>query len=1298
MSRVILGHGGKQLFNSSSTMDFLLLLNLLILASVAIARAASSCETDSSGGYLLRAPEISFITGLQITIGDTNGKSDKQTALVHEYYSNQQQRARLQIYPETNATRAEQQVTFYYDNLIDRRLLRLGQVGGDQTSCEPSDVNNLASGLFGALSKMDKHFSGESWQELGSASVPEHIVGPARILFMIDQRRDQLRGKNSDKVEIRNQEAISYEFAAAGTELEDLRVTVYYANTEQHGAGKDLALRVLLKTKRGDELRADFLQAHEIPPGDFFDHQKELNFFSFPVGLGCSSGFNRFGLAALEWSLSPPDMKVVSYGAKVKEFVNSGSLTSIEYERFVAYDLQAKAVRVDTIQRNGKYSTDIYDLNRNHIYNILQHNNIDHDDDDSRDKSSSSSGKSAKREQQQCIGTVYHKSESYVKFFDFHSMIQMGRATVRGLECMVFEQVTRDLPPTLFPYLNYRNKQGVFFKRAFEQSELALNDSPEAYSVVYYFVSQNFDPSPRLSHRNVALGPLVHVDVYQSNRLRYTFSVNNFVYQLTEAPNGDEQVGLFALRDRCADEGGTSSPANYAELTFEMEYRPQPLSGSSREAAERLGGSTLRNKAIIRALANSMISVTKMYDIESSLELRTTMNEQQQQQQLLIHGTCRLIHTDVESVVPRVIGAADFWSAHAVRTSHEDCFWQAARRRKLAGEGRVLFVACRSLCVIDDSPLITGGQDNSKSAGEPTGQKIESKLFIVSDKFGPDSCAVMLMEEEKEGQATLNPLRIWDEAYRALSGNTVDLSLPDDDDTNLDKKLRFTIDQLEISNDRWSSSLGYELATENGRHSSLKNGQSLNGLGLTRASGRPVTGAQMSNSVCHSLCMASMSCRSFSVCLTGQSVECITSQVNIGDPSLLALIQEKRTEPEAAKKRLIEVNHPVVESQIASGQGSPTDRTLQFRVDIRCKLYKKDPLEMFRLAAPTEVKLRDASMRSVAGPAECAQVCLESNLAFLDKMSNITRQLGIANNNEHKNRMFLREYNSNLALWCSSFRYLNLLDQSGASSEQLAAKIQPDKLSGAGLCSLTQPIMVAAQRRARAEIATNEVQVELQFKQYRFVYSSLYEAHYGCRTATKRQPEDAERVRLWASSAETCARACFLQTSSLKPWCKSFDFIEKPTKMSTAADKLRGGSGATSSYCVLNSLSSADSEPTKQEAEYLLVDSANASACWHYEPKDSFSIDSLAQARAFIFGLDGQDSDNPVANGLQPGALWAFGVVLAALLCSGWLVAIKGEAILDKIVVHGRRPASAASNKRIRFQLPDQIDLAEIHE
>lgn len=1230
----------------------------LLAAAFFVVAQQLQARDDATVTRLLATKNFKLIS--QITHRKTGSQH-----VIEELYSNEQKRARISIDREESGGAGDHSV-YYFESARPNLFVGHNKSPKSLDRCEYVDENAYLDTLLGY-----KTFSGSrgrDWLRDLGPEVPNHVVGLARLALWVDCKHDffeQTDDSMNTKMRNINVKAYRLQKDYQGFPISNKEVIAYYpAQTPDHANWLGLPIGLWIRLPDDNWVSIVFMNVGAIKDDleDTTNNRMPLDKFAYPVGVNCSNAMSNFQWVYKSTADLSFRMELLDYS------VGQGEKPRIISNQFVAYDGETKFLRVDSY-RNYLYITSILSMSHLGGYNIFQSTSSRSIERDAYGNYISHNMFDREFSQPSCIETLPLVASARVDkgFFEFRRMIPMGRARVRGVDCIALEMIANELPLTLFHHLSWTKMEGI----TKDGYVIGADDGGSNYNVVYYFAADPADPSGKVASYNDQwvegnLGALMRVDVYQKGELLYHADVTEFTYnKLVDAPNGDRAKELFSVRDRCtsSEHGSLAHAKLQAELTLKIDGN---LELTVKELATRLSSSSLRTQAVVRALARpSSILMLDIYDAETHLKLTDHDDE------LKISISARISHPDAPAVRPRLIGYAFASRPNSFPSSSTDCIVSGlAVNMDSDGHSSAVVVNCPNRCQVIPEPELEFSEDGTKIVGYSLNEFHSVQMTKVNDAHCPllayETQPVTWSREQK-----LLYLANW--IHSGLHGNTLRLNLPGLELEDIikigDMSVPIKVDHIDISNEHWSTSVGRLGGVA---ELSAVERDSVDGVGLTSSSGQrcdhviKIGSKQvpMDQNHCHSICSSKPECRSFSVCLTSLGIECITSEVDFRNAGLLEQIDSAKAELKSrTEKKTV---------RVPMSKGSREELELKF--DLRCKIHKRNALEMFHKKSNEHMDLQNSSPIAVDSLEKCAELCWQSNLVFLNTMDKFAENLDAEKNSDESAMQLLAEWNTHKVNWCENFFYLNLAYSSDLDwVKSLAREKALDK---AGLCATIKPF----NNQSQSEIPTiYHFSPELLkehprpvFGKYEFIYSSLYEAQYGKRIveSAKSLKENRRKKVDWAETAD-CASACFLQTSLVQPLCKSFDFIEARL----------ASTGTMHRYCVFHAttIEELEKEGLSSQIEEISglngeLDDVVSLRVWHYEPKLHAMSGAMVAKKALI-GTSRSNLDSPWT--FEVHGLGIFLTLLASVACAAVIIKLKGDAMAD--FFHSPRRGSIAS-------------------
>jgi hypothetical protein len=960
--------------------------------------------------------------------------------------------------------------------------------------CERLDRRSFVKDMFERFTDYDQ--IAESWLE-PAYGLPEYFMGMSRLLLIFDANRDKMKSISMKR--IRDIQALRYDLNINLGALE-VAVSAYLADGALRWSGSELPLRIWFKTKKHGLMMVDYYRVDELAGGG--PTLENLNYYVNPLtvqlGLGCS--------------VNSTVQETVSTFHEIYSMEIELTMSARRRE-FLAYDGIQEVFRRDVLDSNDRlFSTKtIFDGRRLLRFNVNQVQPVGR-------RALAVSDESA--EQGECVMAPHWVGASYSLLkLDF---VKMGTGIVRGLDVIIYEHVS-DTPPEIFMpparYTIVRNDKKLESRSV--AIDLGAFNGTTSFSTIYYITR----PIPG---ELASVGRLLRVDVMSAGRLLEQINIFNFAWYLRDAPNGDKQENLFSLPASCYE--SIEPTTGITALKLELGYKSSTSSMIGTQLSNKLVSSVpVRTNALMRGLIQAVpiLSATRVLDIESVIH----DSHKDGGAPFKIYANVKLAlghRTDclqLPILAVRVI-VQQGQRPNSRASSYEECFYEAARKSRHGQQ--LLFAFIDNACYIDSEPIY---EINHQADGSNTYEFTYSNVFRMtrSPSFGHLAMRIESTSPAHSEQITSNEIET--NVYDSLTDKM--LILPVKDPTHpslLFESLLFDIQSIKM--------LELSSAGHTNEH--------LEGLGLINGRALKSSEEQVVNQAsCQAACMIDLGCRSYSVCTRGLAAECRLSDINFNDANLLAQLKLNRKRAKDARQHQVSFNFQPLD---ASTQEQPISgdkqRHVELFVDKRCQIHTKQSLDMFTwLQNGVLTSLKKKTLIEVDSKEECAELCLRSNMEYFVQSENLFDGKTL-NTNEIKKRYFKA-----LKTWCSTFRYLNLKASSVRNQHGL------NKYSKDGLCMLPESKRDRSEaNRARAgdEESDEAANVLFEMDVYEFKYVNLYEARpntmilaYGQNSTDTNEPSN-RKMFAHMGSLEKCARACFVQTTELDPYCKSFEFVRKP--------------------------------------------------------------------------------------------------------------------------------------------------------
>lgn len=1267
-------------------------------------------------------------------VRDKSSGIDEEITLT-EYYSNEQQKAKLVFHDLNENDPVDGDAYYYYDTSVfsEKQLIKIiDSPSINDVNCELIDLKKFTNQLFGSLSSYDERLTGLDWLK-EREDVPDYVIGFARLLFIVESNKDKLiHDAEQESPEIRNHKTKKYKLEINLTRDKPSTIRVFYALDNEQS---DLALRVLLTLPNGSEVMVDYLAMKQLKEQGFLKRTDGVDLFTYPPRKECASKLKPSSLFSISSFQAP---KVFSFETEIIEmghhdFEDRGEIGSLG-KYFIAYDGYVKLLRVDSTVKTyslneEEYSTSVYVPRRNRKFNVrslIVEQQITIKDGFLEDK------QETKRHQtmSNCASSkISVDGQSQYIFAEplipFSKLTQIGRGQVRGVECIVFEAIERlDLPRIFFPPVSYYGDGGARLVQDNTKRRGSKDGGQMKYQTIYYFSIQEELGTSRLPLGNEQqLGPLMRIDLLKpGGGIVYRIEVINFAWTLSDAPNGDRQDELFSLNEKCSNLNNKLED-RYADLAMNLEFKStvgndkeiEPNSSEDlKSVIELLESPEVRNLALVRAISeDSNLILTQMHEFRSNLHPVLFATKPK----LFIRIEAKLGNQVFDLYEATKIGNGILdGSDVSFARNFDECFWDAAHQRRQ--RSHILFSFCYSVCTIDQRPF-NGKKSDTNVGSFPLNDDNDDAVFLDPNS----SCEILRMDMKQQDKPAIDLMsKFWTTFYRGLRGLKL---LAFVESGQKETRLGFLVNQIDVYNNKWTNLQREPIFKP--ISSETSNNEVLKGLALSLEDGstkrvrlrdqiihRFEMGKdnslveRMNFDLCHSSCIANITCRSYSVCYSGRKIHCLISNLKFKDKELLDRIAEKIGELKAAGRNKGPINvdfHSTIEEGDKTNSDEKSSKmveTHELWVDSRCQTYTKYALEMFTQSKKVFSRLRNKYVLPVESENHCAELCLKQNINFFKRIAKFKLRYLESSDQNYLSKM-LRQQNADIRSWCSAFRFLNLATSTPPVSVRI--NLRPSKLANNGLCTLIGPNWIKKDDKEKnqdlnwdnkddsQQNKTGYSEQLVAMQSYEFSYSMLYERHYGIRLLAKHVPEEDNDYLIDAqlnsnnqfvldnkqNDIEFCARACFSQTVGLEPWCKSFEYVEDKSLFTTGSSKFNRLKEKVKSYCVFNSMSLNDILQMKSPRTFVDTNLGPDLTVWHFELRNSYTLDDMISSRLIL----NENLDFYYENRSQRlGTLGIIIIMLISLISGLLLGTLIGTKLLSERVVSGGRRESVENPSR----------------
>jgi len=1136
---------------------------------------------DSGSDFALEGKSFSIRTVVTTYLSLEDGAKLDTKHLLEEY-SFEQRRAKIQYLIDEDRNSAER---YHYDAKIG-----LGLFYSDSADCHGAGtIKDYHEYLFKDCPKMrDLLEMKVEGQDLS------HIIGPARLLFLIADKLDQLKPvEKSDSVRKlsskRNRPLLEYKLTLdLNGDPEGTLLSVYYDETTLKGTRLEASIPLLVSVKLSNPTKVfaigfhgkKFIDERQLRPElmDLSGHsyEKVTDNFAFPLARGCSE---YFGSDNLQDPFGIFDLDTIKFSLNV----DSHPIQSEFRKFYIAYDGMIKSLRIDSrlksTEPNEQFHDTIklFDLKSNRKYTIfnkalskIENDKIGHDNElDAKG---------------QCIVTyIFPPEMSYAQRWSRFKLSKfltgaekftfMGRARVMGIAALVYEAKTSSFPQWYSQAALFKDMKGNYGSREGGNTMLQQRTKGKKQSLtVLIYVSESSVEEFSLKLLLLEVYSLNFAGDSQPSKI-LTSHFQNHLWELNGSQNGDRPDDLFSYQTLCP-----TNDVKYAELELLLEHENIDQVDKN---FDWIRNWLPRNVALGASIADALdVQNIMIFDLESKLvsgpkiSILTSFRVLEHPQTLynIIFVGNAVLSDSIDH--DRVLKISS--------SPLSDCLWMAAK------SSYIYYADIGQICLVDlDLPA---DSDLSKSNLFKLDPGSAGELYKVEVQFGEESSLSKTWLRDGKFQHLENRLMI----MQNYKSNNPRMSI----DPN---GLRLRIKRAKLKNLNY---LG-DFAASGTKTQPIP--FVLSGFRLQEQDTQSLVVEKkasdwfLSQEECHAACLEDLNCKTFSYCSERSKNQCILSEISLEVVGIQAQLSS------ATVKKLTFGTSVTVDAG-------------QFKVslvrDFRCELRNKIYTDLFSLSGSVNSHLSWMDVSPVASLEKCAESCFLMSLEALSTAANIGRQITemtqsedlISNDDEHiKFSELHKARKTTLNRFCGYFFYLDsTLDEN--QRRYIQQRDPSINIESSKYCALPTS-------SAQGE---TEVKVIFPVDRYKFDFNKLYEKKAGFRMAeSPKSPEEikaymavsrasknpdhgqqlavlnralssGKNFQLRLNSEINCAEYCFLQTSGLWPACRSYDVV-----------KTIQWNGSMSTSCVLNTMSiyQPGAEDLKQSSKL------NSVLMYHYEPR-----------------------------------------------------------------------------------------------
>lgn len=1227
------------------------MFSLIFLRVCILALTLAKCVSASGAGFILR--DKSFTIKSTISSLD-NGLNIPRLAHLSESYSSELRRARLDY--ELRDTKVYEE--FYYDPRVGSGV----SLSKTFKSCSRTPLNVLYYNLYLNSNEVKNLFkiADESIENLN------YIVGPSKLLFLIANQADKFQASldpNTDKdqqVIARGHPFIQYKLELELDSNKKAVLSIAYDKiTHSEQSIRDtVPLQVYITFPDSKVfLIIDYYSVETFPntkihPRFDLAMKNELimeDQFNYPTSYECSEIieaddlkgdlFEQYDLSSVRFSFEATSKPLL--GRLIKHFV--------------AYDGMTASLRIDTRRRtlsekdNNRDYVQILDFRTNRKYTYVEKptfkGNISEESEFfftlSGDKKSQCSVVYANDPDKSTRDSwKLSKFLTGVEEFTF-----MGYGQVRGVNARIYEGKSDSLPYWFSQPMAFKDKDNNYRYKMLGDiiKENPSRQQKSEYNVVFYIRDDNEEKD-----EGTGIKPLLidyydlRIDKSSDFRRSLVIRINDFIWDLTESPNGDNPTDLFSLKDHCSTGSGFDK---YAEVDLLLREDTSKTQTELRDTnVDWVFNSILRNGALVSSIRDVMdIQSVMMYDLQSKVVEFDSKNKimasfrvaehPRAVYQLTFIGNARLNRNHIDKML--IVDALTI----------AECLWLVGEYRKPI---YMYYSQLSSSCIFDTELSESSSSDIRDSNVFKMMDTEVGELYRIESNFDRDTCLSnswlrdgkfthldnreMILQTNEQGNPiqplNLNDLKMRIARVKINNVNFMNEIAEGNEQRQIKPAMRVYSGFMLPINDGDQQTKVYKLKTNN---------------------------EDMSQEQCHAACLADLNCKSFSYCVQLPNTVCTLSTVSFEGPGIREHLESREAQNLARGSKLM-------------------IKTMYFTIelirDFRCELHNKIHIDLFERAKAGMFPLRNLIIFPVQNEETCAKMCFTKSLESITSSIGLGKQirkllLEQDDDGENSSQLIKQihdQYSDATSKFCKFFLYL---DTTLSSEEQSIL----DQAVEESYKTIESSKYCAFEGETNRKLDEKFQSFQLLFNNYRFRFKLLYEKRYGYGLKRSVSPEVEEAYqnvvqqkglekgqyeilknslsegknfqKELQDDADICAYECFFQHSGLWPACRSFDNVifsfDYPS--------------STSSYGICHLNTETDSREkfsvSNLESESIQI--------WHYMPRfgnileegdDYFDLSTLNEK------IDRSKTDQMRPNGIGGVFKVIFNICVTILLLS----------------------------------------------
>lgn len=1304
-----------------------ILANILLLLLLSISYHQTTSAADSSA-----LVGKSFSVRSSVTVIFENQES--YTTRIHESYSAEQNRAKLD-YQVIKGTKINNDVikdiqpekgSIYYEPQTETFILF------DPTRLDCKETN---------LEEIAKIIKLEVPDQEPDLVADDYIIGPARLLFFIDKHSHEMKLLTLEKPwSVRNIPCEIYIFEYQ-TKYELFKFYVYYSSdslskqTSTNGR-EETPLMVMIEFVGGKNKQAVLI----------------VQYFDFEIiKKGNTAGINKVQTWYDPFIIEPvtscsqalANKAIDIFGNKNQNEVKFSFKAEFDIAKFpmsayVSYDAKLGILRYDLIDETGSSGViaQLFDLHQNKMYHVMEKKqnskttideilNLSLNDDSTTQcltaKIVPSLARLDKSSNPFSLGKLLVGSDKFV---------YLGRAQVRGLDVKVYEAHVGGLPfwfeqPVV--YKASRDKENEYVRNP--ENGLLKSDVNIQYTVLLYFADKQDN------------NPLVMIELYKMDSLKsitwskQTIKINDFVWDLDfRTAHGDDMERLFSLQELC------SSKPSFRNAKVDLLLESENIDTQTALSTSNIANNNIRYLTLLSAIQDTFnLPAPMIYDLESRIlkphNSPILLSDSKIANKLLMGAAFRVSELTEEMAQLIYVGQGTDKQRYSckkvvyVTRSFQACFFLAAHRR---ANTYFAFNSATKRCVVTLNPI---EDDNSQDVVDDSKQD----CFYLNSK---EKMEVYRTNHVKDPEPNYWIKSMYYSRNRLqYFGSKLKLDDLSDDKANELSSIEFTVKHFAVDEKDYKVSIS--TGDKSDKNLMLVKTDRIDGFGLIGGgeiednkrvspvslnsyNWSPLTAdledksSTMTLQQCEAACAANLDCKSYSICLKNNELECIISKMSFRSPDVIKQMNEKGKQVRRGEKVSVVLDGiNQIKTELIK---NPT-----------CQLFNMIFLNLFRKETSIIIwrSFRNRRIYPVKDIEECAKLCVEKNLLIwqddthqsAEAFSKFNSKFDISK--EDLIGTFLNQHRKKIEQINRSFYYMDktmLLPLSKNIVDKVENRIlELDKIDSTlveGYCIVGENLKEDEKKSLEDnnKYDQQDKDVNIPLSSYLFKFDLFYEKQYGVQLLASpmstKQSEAYKLVFREGSEAtdetysivrqmteqgnnfqETlyydssgCAKVCFLQSWGPWPACRSFDIIIEIKN-----------DGVYASKCILNSITLRQAVSTNR-LDLInddTKDNPNVLQIYHYEPRPGLARDeSDLSAKSEMIQGESIEQKSLQKLGYKIGGLGTFLIVVIALT-GGILTGIKlGQKLNEKIwnalsggssIFHRDRDSLVRRTSRIEF-------------